>query len=523
MKNFIQLAAIATASFLVGCGGGGGSSGTVASEYKISLQADKTRLPINLEGVGPGQGVNAPFTTVLHVNATVAGAPIPGGEEIFGCNVAGGLNSGSLYYLDGDEDHETEIDDGNGGKIRIPNAYRSITLGSNAGGSSFHFHAGNSAGTVRITCSVTDPRDQQQKSATIDITVGGGAGTGMAASVQGIALYPTLGTQNNTNNLRTSTAINAYVWDDANQPVTTNGKANLQGSIRSVGSAAGGARLLKGSQQGSVVQMETTNGVGTFSLSSGFSEGPILVEMVSDRFDNDVTNGIQDPIVGLLVVNATEGLPPGAAPDPLTLVNITPPEATNGLPYSYALSAAGGVAPYTWTALGGLPDGMSLSSSGVLSGTPKMTAPGDVQVAVRVTDSRGASITGNFTLTVNGTGTNDPVLNPPLSINLSGCGTDVNTVCALPDAPVGGFYQYVLTATGGGTGAVTWAFEGVPPGAGGWLTLSATGILQGTVPVACGQLGQPFFIRATRGTGGAATTTMRRVTIKGVTGPGGTC
>ena len=52
-----------------------------------------------------------------------------------------------------------EDDDGN------PTAYRSITLGSNAGGNSFHFHAGNQAGTATITCSVEDPRDKRQVSA----------------------------------------------------------------------------------------------------------------------------------------------------------------------------------------------------------------------------------------------------------------------------------------------------------------------------------------------------------------------
>lgn len=521
MKNFIRLAAIVTTSFLVGCGGGGGSSGTVASEYKINLQADKTRLPINLEGVGPGQGVNAPFTTVLHVNATVAGAPIPGGEEIFGCNVAGGLNSGSLYYLDGDEEHETEIDDGNGGKIRIPNAYRSITLGSNAGGNSFHFHAGNSAGTVRITCSVTDPRDQQQKSATIDITVGGGAGTGMAASVQGIALYPTLGIQNNTNNLRTSTAINAYVWDDANQPVRGGANADLQVSIMSAGAVASGARLLSGQQQGSVVWIHTTGGVGQFSLSSGTTEGPILLELKTDRSDGDVTNGIQDPVVGLLVVNATEGTASQTAPSPLAFGDIEPPSATNGLPYAYALSATGGVAPYTWSALGGLPSGIALSASGLLSGTPTVRTPGEYQVAVRVVDSRGVSLTGNFTLTVAATAGADPVTDDPLSISLAGCGTDVNAICELPGVPVGAApeaYQFVLSASGGGTGVAAWALETPGPA---WLALTTSGILHNAaaVPGTCGPFSPTFFIKVTKG----GKTAMRRVRISGVTGPAGTC
>ena len=503
-------------ALVVACGGGGGSAGTVSAEYQITLSADKTQLPINTGHMGPGKGVEYPYTTVLHVNATVAGQPIPGGEEIFGCNLSGGLNSGALYYLDGNEDHEIEIDDGQGGKIRVPGAYRSITLGSNAGGNSFHFHAGDAAGIARITCSVTDPRDKQVKYASVDISIGGGSGTGKAASIQSTAQYSNLGAQGNLYNLRTSTAINAYIWDDRNQPVSANGKTDLQISLRSVDAIASGARLLAGDQQGNVVQVKSTGGVGIFSLSSGTATGPILLEITTDRADSDVTNGIQDPITGLLVVGVSSGASAGPAVATLELVDVAPPNAINGVPYSYVLSAKGGVPPYTWTVLGGLPDGMSFSSSGLLSGTPNMKVPGAVSVAVRVTDSVGSSTTGNFVLTVKNTPAGDPATSP-LSIDLAGCGTDPNTVCDLPGAPVGGLYQYVLSATGGGAGDVAWATEGVLPTG---LTLSGTGILSwNTVPVACGPIGNPFFIRATRGTA----TTLRQVRVRGVTGPGGTC
>ena len=290
----------------------------------------------------------------------------------------------------------------------------------------------------------------------------------------------------------------------------------MQISLRSVDAIASGARLLAGDQQGNVVQVKSTGGVGIFSLSSGTATGPILLEITTDRADSDVTNGIQDPITGLLVVGVSSGASAGPAVATLELVDVAPPKAINGVPYSYVLSAKGGVPPYTWTVLGGLPDGMSFSSSGLLSGTPNMKVPGAVSVAVRVTDSVGSSTTGNFVLTVNNTPAGDPATSP-LSIDLAGCGTDPNTVCDLPGAPVGGLYQYVLSATGGGAGDVAWATEGVLPTG---LTLSGTGILSwNTVPVACGPIGNPFFIRATRGTA----TTLRQVRVRGVTGPGGTC
>ena len=518
MKKLLKIVTLIGAGTLAACGGGGGSSGTVSAPYSIALRAAKTQLPLNVGGAIAGKGVYAPFTTVLYVEASIGGQPIPGGNDIFGCNLAAGLDSGALYYLDGDAAHE----DAN----KNPLAYRSITLGSNSGGNSFHFHSGNQAGTARITCTVTDPRDKQQKSASVDISVGGA--TGRAASIQGIAAFPALGTQGNLNNVRTSTAIEAHVLDDANQPVPASANANLQVAI-AAGGAASGARLLAGSQSGSVVRVSTTGGVGLFALASGSNEGSILLEMTGDRFDNDVTNGIQDPITQLLSVAVTAGNAPGAVPDPLVLV-ASPPGGANGLPYSYAFSATGGVAPYTWTALGGLPEGLSLSPSGILIGTPNVKLPGTFNVAVRVTDSRGVSTNGNFALAIAGTPTTaDPATNV-LSINLNGCGADVNTACslALPNpttpAPVPTpefYYQYVLSVNGPGSGNAAWNMLQNPT----WLRLvGANGILSVTwadainAPALQDCTSGAFFITAARG----GVTTMRKVQL--VIGSGaGTC
>jgi hypothetical protein len=70
------------------------------------------------------------------------------------------------------------------------------------------------------------------------------------------------------------------------------------------------------------------------------------------------------------------------------------------------LTASGGVPPYTWTVLAGgtvnsLPMGLSLSTTGVISGTP--TATGTFTPYVRVTDSAGNVYTTQFSITV-GTG-----------------------------------------------------------------------------------------------------------------------
>ncbi len=84
----------------------------------------------------------------------------------------------------------------------------------------------------------------------------------------------------------------------------------------------------------------------------------------------------------------------------------TLPALTLGTPYSYTMTATGGVAPYKWTAVSGLPKGLKLSSKGVLSGTvlAKKVAPGTYTLVIQVADHgrpKGKDV-GFFTLTVKG-------------------------------------------------------------------------------------------------------------------------
>jgi hypothetical protein len=68
------------------------------------------------------------------------------------------------------------------------------------------------------------------------------------------------------------------------------------------------------------------------------------------------------------------------------IVNDALPDAFVSQPYNQQLLAAGGKAPYTWSAADvSLPIGLSVSASGLLSGTP--TDPGVYSVILRVSDS----------------------------------------------------------------------------------------------------------------------------------------
>ena len=138
-----------------------------------------------------------------------------------------------------------------------------------------------------------------------------------------------------------------------------------------------------------------------------------------------------------------------------------PPASVVGSDYSYTLTATGGTTPYTWSVnAGSLPPGLTLSSAGVLSGTP--TTTGSYPFSVNVIDANNGIATTSITLVVT---------------------TSVTfTFPAPPSGVVGTPYSVTLTAAGGTT-PYTWSLSSgsLPPG----LTLNtSTGVVSGTPTLA---------------------------------------
>jgi hypothetical protein len=107
--------------------------------------------------------------------------------------------------------------------------------------------------------------------------------------------------------------------------------------------------------------------------------------------------------------------------------------------YSQTLSADNGVAPYTWSvSSGSLPDGLSLSSSGVISGTP--TGTGTSTFTVEVTDNVSATATASLSIAISSTAWQHLTFSDKTtssgvdtwSVTTSINGTDGQTVRVLP-------------------------------------------------------------------------------------------
>ncbi len=119
------------------------------------------------------------------------------------------------------------------------------------------------------------------------------------------------------------------------------------------------------------------------------------------------------------VANMVNNWPSRQSPA-LTITTSSPlPSGTVGVAYSETLAASGGNPPYSWSmTVGALPNGLTLSSSGMIAGTP--TAAGTANFTVQVSDSSAETASASFSLTIATANSSQPVINPGGVISIAG-------------------------------------------------------------------------------------------------------
>jgi uncharacterized protein (TIGR03437 family) len=145
----------------------------------------------------------------------------------------------------------------------------------------------------------------------------------------------------------------------------------------------------------------------------------------------------------------------------LTINPATLPAGSAGASYSQSLTATGNTGAVTFAlSAGALPNGLQLSTSGLLSGTP--TAFGAFNFSVSASDTSGCTGTGAYTLAI--------------------CGPLALSPATLPGGTTGVAYDQTLTAD---SGIAPYSYSLSAGSLPGGLTLSAAGVLSGT-PVSTG-------------------------------------
>lgn len=221
-------------------------------------------------------------------------------------------------------------------------------------------------------------------------------------------------------------------------------------------------------------QFSQTGGVGsiTWSVESGTLPSNINLSangllsgtpIISGNFPITIRATDSNGCFGQLNYTFVVGTCPTISISPGTL-----PSGLFGTNYNQALSASGGTPGYNFTFTGNLPSGITLSTAGVLSGSPNSV--GSFDFTVTATDQNGCAGSKAYTLIICSVITVNPMV--------------------LPGGVVGSNYSQNLTALGGGI-PHNFTFSGTLPNG---LTLMNDGLLSG-IPTLSGTFN--FIVTAT--------------------------
>ena len=217
------------------------------------------------------------------------------------------------------------------------------------------------------------------------------------------------------------------------------------------------------------VTLAATGGTGAYNwqLASGTlpagltlnSSGAITGTPTTQGGPTALTFKVTDSAVPTAQTATTTGLALTINPQGLNITTSALVNGAVGTPYTQTLAASGGTPGYTWQLTGALPTGLTMSTAGVISGTPSVTASA-TPLTFKVTDSGlPTPQTANATLNL--------TIAPQLVI----------TTSSLTSGIVGTPYTATLAATGG-NGNYSWQLTGGTLPAG--LSVNGAGQISGT-------------------------------------------
>lgn len=264
------------------------------SDPRISFQPEKTQIPINPQNVPFFQG--SPFISEVLVNIRSAtGQAINStraGEQAVQFSVDP-AELGSVSILDDPETEESEL----------TTRFASIFAGVAAGTARAFVWSKAQPGTLNLRAAFTDPDTGQRVEGVVSFQIVSQVPPLPAAvdiTGPGRPVYASNSGGNSTGQIQVS------VTDGNGAPVANpvagnNAFNNVRLEILQIDggdarlSATNAAGVL---QEGASIVTRTTDGIANAQIRAGLRTGTYTIRATADRADNNVDNGITDPVVG---------------------------------------------------------------------------------------------------------------------------------------------------------------------------------------------------------------------------------
>ena len=450
------------------------ATGTYPVSVRISDQSGNTataNFTFTVSGSGSLQISTSALPTARNGQAYNASILASGGQQPYLFSLIGGSLPAGLILASNGQISGTALTDGSSTfSVRLQDAIGAtsqVTLTINVTSSTLNIAADNvSTGQAGIAYSSTLTASGGTGTGYSFVVIGGALPTGVTLSSSGVLSGTPTVSGSFPVVIRVVDSIGAFYQKAFTVSVGSTGLAftNISLPIAYIGQqfrfnlqAAGGvAPYMFSVSNGTLPSGLTMNSNGEISgLPQTASNSPITFRVVDAM---GATNTVT------LAFNVTQST--------LQFLFNTIPAATVGQLFTFTPTATGGTGPYTFSVVGNLPAGLTISPAGVISGVPSQE--GTFNLTLRGQDALGAVVQANYGFVVSGAG---------FRISTA----TLNTIRV--NQP---FTQTLATAGGTGTSSFVVQSGTLPTG----LTLSMAGVLSGTATTAGSYT---FTIRATDG------------------------